>query len=157
MKILALDQASRTSGYAIFENNKLIDSGTFTLTQEDVGERLVELREKIIRFIEDNQIELVLFEDIQLQAGNAGVTTYKVLAEVFGVIQELLTEKGIEYQIIHSQTWKSILNIKGRSRPEQKKNAQMYVLNTFNKKVSQDTADAICIGSSYIKQNESAF
>ena len=157
MKILALDQASRTSGYAIFENNELIDSGTFTLTQEDIGERLVELREKIIRFIEDNQIELVLFEDIQLQAGNAGVTTYKVLAEVFGVIQELLTEKGIEYQIVHSQTWKSVLNIKGRSRPEQKKNAQMYVLNTFNKKVSQDTADAICIGSSYIKQNESAF
>lgn len=157
MRILAIDQSSRCNGYAIFENNELIDSGTFTLTQEDIGERLVELREKIIRFIEDNQIELVLFEDIQLQAGNAGVTTYKVLAEVFGVIQELLTEKGIEYQIVHSQTWKSILNIKGRSRPEQKKNAQMYVLNTFNKKVSQDTADAICIGSSYIKQNESAF
>ena len=157
MRILAIDQSSRCNGYAIFENNELIDSGTFTLTQEDIGERLVELREKIIRFIEDNQIELVLFEDIQLQAGNAGVTTYKVLAEVFGVIQELLTEKGIEYQIVHSQTWKSVLNIKGRSRPEQKKNAQMYVLNTFNKKVSQDTADAICIGSSYIKQNESAF
>lgn len=157
MKILALDQASRTSGYAIFEDNQLIDSGTFTLVQDDVGERLVELRDTIIKFIDNNQIELVLFEDIQLQAGNAGVTTYKVLAEVFGVIQELLTERGIEYQIIHSQTWKSILNIKGRSRPEQKKNAQMYVLNTFNKKVSQDTADAICIGSSYIKQNESAF
>ena len=157
MKILALDQASRTSGYAIFEDNQLIDSGTFTLTQDDVGERLVELRDTIIKFIDNNQIELVLFEDIQLQAGNAGVTTYKVLAEVFGVIQELLTERGIEYQIVHSQTWKSILNIKGRSRPEQKKNAQMYVLNTFNKKVSQDTADAICIGSSYIKQNESAF
>ena len=157
MKILALDQASRTSGYAIFEDNQLIDSGTFTLIQDDIGERLVELRDTIIKFIDNNQIELVLFEDIQLQAGNTGVTTYKVLAEVFGVIQELLTERGIEYQIIHSQTWKSVLNIKGRTRPEQKKNAQMYVLNTFNKKVSQDTADAICIGSSYIKQNESAF
>ena len=157
MKILALDQASRTSGYAIFENNQLIDSGTFTLIQDDIGERLVELRDTIIKFIDNNQIELVLFEDIQLQAGNAGVTTYKVLAEVFGVIQELLTERGIEYQIIHSQTWKSVLNIKGRTRPEQKKNAQIYVLNTFNKKVSQDTADAICIGASYIKQNESAF
>lgn len=157
MKILAIDQSSRCNGYAIFENNELIETGTFTLTSDDVGERLVQLREEVTKFIDNNQIELVLFEDIQLQAGNAGVTTYKVLAEVFGVIQELLTEKGIEYQIIHSQTWKSILNIKGRSRPEQKKNAQMYVLNTFNKKVSQDTADAICIGSSYIKQNESAF
>lgn len=157
MKILAIDQSSRCNGYAIFENNELIETGTFTLTSDDVGERLVQLREEVTKFIDNNQIELVLFEDIQLQAGNAGVTTYKVLAEVFGVIQELLTERGIEYQIVHSQTWKSILNIKGRSRPEQKKNAQMYVLNTFNKKVSQDTADAICIGSSYIKQNESAF
>ena len=157
MKILALDQASRTSGYAIFENDELIDCGTFTLAQDNVGERLVKLREQIINFIKDNQIDIVLFEDIQLQSGMAGVTTYKVLAEVFGVIQELLTEIGIKYEIVHSQTWKSILNIKGKARAEQKRHAQEYVLNTFNKKVPQDAADAICIGASYIKNNESAF
>jgi hypothetical protein len=32
-----------------------------------------------------------------------------------------------------------------------------YVLNAFNKKVSSDAADAICIGASYFKENESAF
>ena len=157
MRILALDQASRTSGYAIFENNQLIDSGTFTLMPDDIGERLVQLRNEIIKFIQYNQIDIVLFEDIQLQSGMAGVTTYKVLAEVFGVIQELVTELGIEYHIVHSQTWKSALNIKGKARAEQKKNAQAYVNNTYNIKVTQDAADAICIGASYLKNNESAF
>lgn len=157
MKTLAIDQSSRCNGYAIFENNELIETGTFTLTSDDVGERLVQLREEVIKFIKDNQIDIVLFEDIQLQSGMAGVTTYKVLAEVFGVIQELVTELGIEYHIVHSQTWKSALNIKGKARAEQKKNAQTYVNNTYNIKVSQDAADAICIGASYLKNNESAF
>ena len=157
MKILAIDQSSRCNGYAIFENDQLIDSGTFTLMPDDVGERLVQLRNEIIKFIQYNQIDVVLFEDIQLQSGMAGVTTYKVLAEVFGVIQELVTELGIEYHIVHSQTWKSALNIKGKARAEQKKNAQAYVNNTYNIKVTQDAADAICIGASYLKNNESAF
>lgn len=157
MRILALDQASRVSGYAIFENQELIETGTFTLISDDVGERLVQLREEVTKFIKENQIDTVLFEDIQLQSGMAGVTTYKVLAEVFGVIQELVTELGIEYHIVHSQTWKSALNIKGKARAEQKKNAQVYVNNTYNIKVSQDAADAICIGASYLKNNESAF
>lgn len=157
MKILAIDQSSRCNGYSVFEDGELKESGTFTLTQEDIGERLVKLRDTIIALIEEQKIDIVLFEDIQLQNGNAGVTTYKVLAEVFGVIQELLTEKGIEHHIVHSQTWKSVLNIKGRTRPEQKKNAQAYVLNTFGVKVAQDAADAICIGAAYIKENQSAF
>lgn len=157
MKILAIDQSSRCNGYAVFENEELLETGTFTLTQDDIGERLVELRNTIIQFIEEQKVDIVLFEDIQLQSGAVGVTTYKVLAEVFGVIQELLTELNIEYHIIHSQTWKSVLNIKGKARTEQKRHAQEYVLNTFNKKVSQDAADAICIGAAYIKENKSAF
>ena len=44
MKLLALDQASRISGWAIFEDNELIKSGTFTLKSDDVGERLVDYR-----------------------------------------------------------------------------------------------------------------
>ena len=42
MRLLALDQASRTTGYAVFEDDKLVKSGTFTLRSDDVGERLVD-------------------------------------------------------------------------------------------------------------------
>lgn len=79
---------------------------------------------------------------------NKGVTTYKVLAEVFGITEELLYELKIPYQIVSSQTWKSKLKIKGKKRTEQKQNTQAWVLENYNIKVIQDICDAIAIGAS---------
>lgn len=160
--ILALDQSSRVSGYAIFQDNVLTASGTFTVSDHDMGERLVKIRNYIINLIQKHKIDQVLFEEIQYQKQKDGktpinITTYKALAEVFGVCEELFAELGMPAEVIPSSTWKSGLGIKGANSTEQKKNAQVYVLNTYNKKVSQDECDAICIGSYYIKQNKSAF
>lgn len=154
MKLLAVDQSSRCNGYAIFEDNDLIKSGTFTLKSDDIGERLVDYRKHIEKLICDNDIDEVAFEDIQMQTQVNNVQTFKVLAEIFGVTQEYLVEQGHSYHIVSSNTWKSKLQIKGRTRPEQKKNAQAYVLEHFNKKVSQDESDAICIGASIILDNK---
>ena len=92
---------------------------------------------------------------MQTQVNN--VYTFKVLAEVFGVTQEYLAEHDYFYEVIGSSSWKSHLGIKGRTRAEQKKNAQAYVLEQYNKKVSQDEADAICIGASTFSKKKSAF
>lgn len=157
--LLALDQASRTSGWAVFDDNgSLIDSGTFTCAQDDFGERLYQIALNAEQLIAKYHITEVAIEDIQLQnsVGN-NVVTYKKLAEVYGVLEEKLTEWEIPYQPVFSSTWKSSLGIKGRSRPEQKKNAQLYVEQNYNKKVSQDESDAICIGSYIIKEKNSSF
>ena len=76
------------------------------------------------------------------------VSTYKILAEIFGITQELMVELNIPYQVVSSNTWKSKLEIKGKQRAEQKRNAQTWVLNTYNIKCTQDEADACCIGAS---------
>lgn len=157
MNILAIDQASRTSGYAIFSDNTLIASGTFTFDDDFIPKRLVKIRNKVIELIQKYNIEMVLLEDIQLQGQTNNVSTHKILAEVLGVLEELCAELKIPHEVIHSQTWKSTLNIKGRERATQKKNAQEFVFNTYNLKVSQDESDAICIGSHYIKSKKSAF
>ena len=152
--LLALDQSSLITGYAIFENGNLKDWGKISISASlEVGDRLVEIRNKISELIDKNSIEEVAFEDIQLQ-NNVGnnVATYKVLAEVFGVITELLHEKGIKYQVVASSSWKSTLKIKGNTRAQQKKNAQEYVLQNYNIKAIQDTCDAICIGTHVIKK-----
>lgn len=159
MKILALDQSTRTSGYAIFDGGKLIDSGKFTVDDTNMGIRLYKIKKIVEKLIDDNNIEFVAFEDIQLQdnKGPNNVVTYKKLAEVFGVLEELCTERKIPYKIIHSQTWKSVLNIGGYEREPQKKNAQEYILKTYGKKVSQDESDAICLGICASREEESAF
>lgn len=155
MKLLALDQASRITGYAVFEDGQLITFGKIVTEESDVGVRLMKIRKSIQRLIEDYQIDEVVMEDIQLQSNvQNNVQTFKTLAEVFGVIYELLTEMNIPNSAVLSTSWKSTLGIKGRTRPEQKRNAQEFVINTFGKKPTQDECDAICIGCHKIKNGQ---
>ena len=151
--LLALDQASVTSGYAVFKDGNLVDYGKFTFNDDVIAERLVKIRAKVIELIEKHNIDEVAFEDIQMQ-GNVtnNVQTFKVLSEVFGVVSEVLQERKMKYTVVMSGTWKSTLEIKGRTRPEQKRNAQEYVLQTYNVKAIQDVCDAICIGAHVLKR-----
>ena len=64
-KLLALDQASHTSGYSIFYDDKLEAYGKFTFDDEDIGERLYKIREKVKKLIDKYDINEVAFEDIQ--------------------------------------------------------------------------------------------
>ena len=155
-KLLALDQSSQVTGYTILDDGKIVKVSHFECTG-DLGDRLVKLRNKVIILIEEYDIEEIVFEDIQLQDVNGnketGIKTFKVLAEVYGVIHQLLDEKKIPYQVVPSVTWKSTLGIKGKNRQEQKKNAQLWVINTYNQKPTQDECDAICIGEHIIRHN----
>ena len=150
-RLLALDQSSRITGYAIFIDENLIAHGSINLTEEDVGQRLVLIRKEVTKLIHKYNINEIAFEDIQMQAsvGN-NVQTFKILAEVFGVILMLCTELKINYTIVSSNTWKSTLKIKGKKRSEQKQDAQRYVLEHYGIKAIQDTVDAICIGAHMI-------
>ena len=154
--LLALDQASAISGWAYFENgNLLVDYGKFE-AEGSVGERLVQIRNFVNEMIDKYHIDYIAFEDIQYQRNAPGdnVHTFKVLAEVYGVIEELAQERNIPYEVVSASSWKSTLEIKGKRRIEQKHNAQLYVLNAYGVKATQDTCDAICIGTHIIKQNE---
>lgn len=150
-RLLALDQSSRITGYAIFVDENLIAHGSINLTEEDVGQRLVLIRKEVTKLIHKYNINEIAFEDIQMQTsvGN-NVQTFKILAEVFGVILMLCTELKINYTIVSSNTWKSTLKIKGKKRSEQKQDAQRYVLEKYGIKAIQDTVDAICIGAHMI-------
>lgn len=155
MNILALDQASVTSGYAIFVDGALAHSGTFTINQSKVGKRLVKIKAQVLDLIDQYQIDYLVFEDIQMQQQN--VVTYKALAEVLGVLEELASELNMPYEIVPSSSWRSALNIGGRVRADQKKAAQDFVTKQYNKSVSQDESDAICIGTYIVQKNSSAF
>ena len=154
--ILALDQSSRITGYAIFQDSKLVSYGHFTLTNDNIDNRLVEFKQQIIQLIDEHKIDKVIYEDIQMQSNiTNNVQTFKILAEIIGVLAETLTELNIPHESILASVWKSHLNIKGRNRAEQKRNAQQYVIDNYNRKPTQDEADAICIGESYIYHSTS--
>ena len=147
-RLLALDQSSKITGWAIFADGKLEKFGKIELDNPDLGVRLFQLRERIHKLIEENDITEIVMEDIQLQQN---VQLFKTLAEVFGVLYELFTELKIKNSAVLASSWKSTLGIKGKDRPAQKRNAQQYIINTYNVKPTQDECDAICIGLHSIK------
>ena len=146
-KLLALDQSSRINGWAIFEDNKLISYGKFSLEDEEIEKRLIQLSKFICRVVKEKKIDEIALEDIQMQTsvGN-NVKTFKVLAQVQGVVLFTAEMLGIPHTVVSAAAWKSTLGIKGKNRPEQKKNAQLYVEEHYHIKPTQDECDAICIG-----------
>lgn len=156
--LLALDQASKVTGWAIFEDGELKSYGKISLDDPNTDIRLVQLRQSIQTLVADYNIDEVIFEDIQQQNNVANnVQTFKVLAEVYGVVSELLQELQIPHSTVLAASWKSTLGIKGRTRAEQKKNAQLYVEQNYGIHVIQDIADAVCIGTHHIKKNKCAW
>ena len=153
MIILAFDQSSRTSGYSVFEDNKLKEHGIFTFSNSDLGVRLYKIRQKVEELINLYHPDKIIFEDIQLQdeiysqksVGN--VKTFKTLAEVFGIIYELATELNIDNEAYLAGTWRKGLGIAGTHRDQQKANAQKWVYDNYGIRVVDDEADAICIGA----------
>lgn len=157
-RLLALDQASKVTGWAIFEDGELKSYGKISLDDPNTDIRLVQLRQSIQTLVADYNIDEVIFEDIQQQNNVANnVQTFKVLAEVYGVVSELLQEIQIPHSTVLAASWKSTLGIKGRTRAEQKKNAQLYVEQNYGIHVIQDIADAVCIGTHHIKKNKCAW
>ena len=49
-----------------------------------------------------------------------------------------------------ASSWKSTLKVRGKNRPEQKRNAQAVIEKVFDIKPTQDECDAICIGLHHI-------
>ena len=153
MRILALDQASNVSGWAIFDNDNLEQYGKIDVSQHyDLGERLHILRQEVEHIIDDEHIDKVILEDIYMDGQRVNnVQTFKVLAEVFGVLYELCVDMEKPVDAVLAGTWKSTLGIKGKTRAEQKRAAQAWVVNTYGKKPTQDECDAICIGTHAIR------
>ena len=61
MKLLALDQASNITGWAIFENSKLVSYGMIDASnQNDIGKRLYKIRQSVEKLILDNNIDKVI-------------------------------------------------------------------------------------------------
>ena len=111
MRLLALDQASKTSGYAVFIDGKLEDYGKFTFEDVEIGDRLHKIREKVAELIANYGIDYVAFEDIQLQQNvQNNVQTFKVLAEdVSGSDDNFITGRLTDNSLVHFEADKSVI------------------------------------------------
>lgn len=157
-RILALDQALKITGYAVFEGKELIDYGTFFIpAHKPIEERLNLVMKHLYELDQKYDFSEVFFEDIQNQQNNE---TYKKLAYVQAVIMIWCYNKPYKFTILSPSHWRAILKqfnngfSFGRARVEQKQKAIEFVSTYFHKEVSSDEADAICLGYAGILERE---
>ena len=148
-RVLALDDSTTITGWAVFDNEELVGYGKIEMTQKTPLERITALKQWMLSMITKWNPDVVAIEDIQQQQN---VQIFKVLAWLQGVLLNALFETKTQFEIVHVASWRSYCQVKGRSRSELKKNAQTRIKDWYDVSVSQDEADAICLGRYAIKE-----
>lgn len=156
-RILALDQATHISGWAAYNKDGLIRFGTFHTTKDTTPSRIHETKEWLINMCSIWQPDLIGFEDIQLQelegGASVGVTTFKTLAHLQGVLIDCCEELNIPYQVVHTATWRNHCGVKGRTRQDKKTSMRLLAKKWYDVTITDDEADAIGIGKYFIDSN----
>lgn len=143
MKILAIDQATRHSGFCLSKDGVILRCGTVNMANnKDIPHRINSFKNWVETECKKNKVDLVVFEDIQYQNNQR---TYKILAQLLGVLSDMAYSNNIDFHIVPPVVWKSHCGIKGRARKEQKANTIAYVKEKTGMDVKEDTADAIAI------------
>lgn len=151
--VLALDQALRTTGWAVFQGDRLAEWGSFTVpTDKDMGNRLSLFSANVSELIERHSPDVVCLEDIQDQSN---IGTFKILAFVQAAGLILCSQKGLEVKVLPPSHWRKVLGGGfGRKRDEQKQKAIELVKSRFDIEVESDVADAICIGLACVEEDK---
>ena len=144
-RVLALDQATKVTGYSIFDDKKLIQYGTFETNLEDEIARDSSIKTCLLSIIDSWKPDLVGIEGIQYEE-RFGVTTFETLARLQGILLETLFWEKIPYKICPTNTWRAHCGVKGRTRIDKKRSMQNIVKQQYDVTVSDDEADAIGIG-----------
>lgn len=149
MNILALDQGSLKSGFAIFKDNELIKHGIFDIKDEDnPRERIHTIALFLQQLVKDYKINLVTIEDVQMQKNPA---TLKLLSSLQSVLVEYLHSNNIPYMILAPSQWRSELKLGTGKRDILKQRAIKNIEKELNFTAQEDEAEAICIGLATIK------
>lgn len=149
-RVLALDQATKITGYSIFDGERLIRYGVFETDNSDTMIRYKMLRDWLICMINIWNPDIIAIEGIQFQENlgsvKVGVTTFEALARLQGILLMVCTDLKVQSEICHTAVWRQYCGVKGRTRTDKKNSMRLLAKEWFDVNVTEDEADAIGIG-----------
>lgn len=155
---MALDNATRICGAAIFQDKNLTYSGTIEANKNEKNymNRIEEIFNRIRELVKQYNINYIVFEDSHLarSAGN-NVDTLKKLCRLQGAIMSIGFLEDVGLYLFSPAEWRSKLwKNCGNKREVQKKLAVDYVNEHYGLSLDygeHDRAEAICLGTAFLK------
>lgn len=162
MKILSLDLSTKSSGWAIIEDLKLIDYGCIKSSSTDLIKRIKVMTDEIKNILDKhNNIDKIVVEEVRPQGGSGvgNLQTHRALMYLQAGLVFMLYDnyKNLVLDFIYPSSWRSICGIdtgRGIKREEQKQKDIDFIKKKFNIVVNDDIADAIGIGYSQFTREE---
>lgn len=154
--LIALDESTTSTGYAIFKNNTLIDHGIFSSKSKNVLERVSYIIEEIEKIIKKYKPNDMIIEDVQITMNAA--TTRSLLGLQF-MIEMYAYKNNISCEKYRTTKWRRILGLSNSNtldRKAKKQETTDYIKNKYNIEIlKDDESDAIAIGTAYLlEKNE---
>lgn len=157
MKLLALDQGTSVSGYALFDGTDLVKHGViFANKKDEYWIRLQYMRNKVERMIKEYRPDYVVIEGIAMQRDQQALIK---LGQLQGVIMGASFSNQIPVDILLPTHWRKLNGFKqgaGVKREDLKQQAFDMVQGCYH--ISpvpmEDEAEAIAIGIAWLRERE---
>ena len=149
MIVLALDLSTKSSGWAVYEHQKLFSHGCITASSTNLYKRIHKMVDGVEEILKSIKIDKAIIEEVVPEDIHNNQSVVKALLYLQGYITELLDKYNIEFQFYTASQWRKKCGIhtgRGIKRESLKPKDIQFVQSQFGIKVNDDEADAICIG-----------
>ena len=162
MRILSLDASTKSTGCAIFNDEKLEAYYCLTASSSDLINRIKKIIPQLEQVLIDHPVEKIILEEVRPEGGLQNIKTHKALMYLQAAIAFLVHErfKNVEIDYIYPNEWRKICGIKtgaGVRRETLKPKDIAFVKQTYGIDVNDDIADAIGIGYAQVHTSEANF
>ena len=162
--LLSLDLSTKSSGIAIFDNDKkLIDYTCITASSTDLVKRIYKIINDLKLFCQKyDNIDTVVIEEVRPEGNQYGVgnqKTHKALMYLQAALVFFMHDNypKVKIEYLYPSEWRSRCGLhtgRGIKREELKKADIAFVKKVYNIEVNDDIADAIGIGYAYLSPEE---
>lgn len=155
---LCLDASTKNTGWAIFNDKKLVDYGCISINSKILIKRIRFQTRRIKKLLQKYNFDAIIMEEVlpDIQ-GHKNRNTWKALMWLQASINFMLYDNKmtapIEY--MYPSEWRSkcgIKNGRGITRDLEKKYDIEFVQKQYGITVNDDIADAIGIGHAYVNK-----
>ena len=151
IKLCSIDSSTKKTGIAFFIGGEYICHDLLDCsTKTNMNERFMDMSFKIWQALTLTRPDIIYVEETVVLRN---AQTQRFLTRLQGVIYAWCMNKGCEFNTIRPTVWRSAIGMKqGKSakRAELKEQSIQYVRNKYGVDVTDDEADAICIGDAVI-------
>ena len=149
MIVMSLDQSTRCSGYAVFEDGEYITSGVVDMNKSklETDKRSFEMAKEIWKIIKKYSPSHLVIENVQQQSNPS---TMIILARLAGMIIGYAEAHNIHVHILLPSQWRKALNYSQGAkvkRQELKQQSIDYVKMNLGLELSEDECEAIAEGA----------